>query len=258
MSLRLGIGIVTYNRRALVAETVTRVLAHTIHPFTLVVADDGSQDGTAGAERARGVVVASGRNMGISWNKNRALFYLLALARCDIVILLEDDSYPDSDGWEQEWIIGASKWGHTNIAGGWFENSFVSGSGSVDDPFHSIDVSAQCSAYSREAILYAGYLDSRFKGYGFEHVEHSVRLMRHGYGGEFRTVSGIHRPVHLLIRGGIKVTHPPSYSNKEDVNRNQALCQLLLRDQSYRAPWHDDAEMAQFRAEMQGAVNGRT
>ena len=90
MSLRLGIGIVTYNRRALVAETVTRVLAHTIHPFALVVADDGSEDGTAEAERARGVTVASGRNMGIAWNKNRALFYLIALARCDVAILLEE------------------------------------------------------------------------------------------------------------------------------------------------------------------------
>jgi glycosyltransferase involved in cell wall biosynthesis len=257
MSVRLGIGVVTYNRRALVAETVARVLAHTVHPFSLVVADDGSDDGTAEAERARGVIVASGSNMGIAWNKNRALFYLMALVRCDVAVLLEDDSFPDTDGWEREWIEGAQRWGHTNIAGGWFQDSFLSGAGTADDPFRSVDVSAQCSAYSREAILFGGYLDSRFKGYGFEHVEHSVRLIRHGYGGEYRTVSGIHRPVHMLIRGGIKVTHPPSYGNADDIARNEALCQQLLRDQSYRAPWYDDTGMAQFRAEMRSTAGGR-
>jgi len=180
-----------------------------------------------------------------------------SLQRCEVAILLEDDSQPDRDGWELAWLEAARAGGHVNIAGHCFRDSFVSGAGTAEKPFESVDVSAQCSAYTREAILYGGYMDSRFKGYGFEHVEHSHRLIRHGYGGEYRMVSGIHRPVLLLIRGGIKVTHPPSHGNPEDIARNEALCQKLLRDQSYRAPWYDDTGMTQFRAEMRNATRGR-
>lgn len=257
MSVRLGVGIITYNRAQVVAETVARVLAHTRHPFALAVADDGSEDGTAERLREKGVQVVSGRNMGIAWNKNRALFYLIGILSCDVVILLEDDSRPNQDGWEREWIEGTRKWGHNNLAGDWFDKSFLAGTGIAEDPIQSIDVSAQCSAYAREAILFGGYMDNRFKRYGFEHVEHSLRLMRFGYGGECREVAGVHRPVYLLIKGGVTVTHPPSHGTKEDIDRNQALCQQLLRDQTYRAPWRDDQEMTQFRDEMRAAASGR-
>jgi glycosyltransferase involved in cell wall biosynthesis len=254
MPVRLGVGVVTYNRREIVLETVDRVLAHTNEPFAFVVADDGSEDGTADHLRDNNIVVASGSNMGIAWNKNRALFYLFAIQRCEVAILLEDDSQPDRDGWELAWLEGARAWGHVNIAGHWFRDSFLCGAGTAERPFESIDVSAQCSAYTREAILYGGYMDSRFKGYGFEHVEHTARLMRAGYGGEYRTVAGVHRAVHFLIEGNVAVKHPPSHGIPEDISRNEKLCHQLLHDQSYRAPWRDQSEMRQFRAEMNSAA----
>ncbi len=47
MSFPVGIGIVTYNRKEIVSDTIDRVRALTRHPDTaLVVADDGSSDGT--------------------------------------------------------------------------------------------------------------------------------------------------------------------------------------------------------------------
>ena len=39
MTGRLGIGIITYNRKDVLAETLARVKAHTTSPFELVVAD---------------------------------------------------------------------------------------------------------------------------------------------------------------------------------------------------------------------------
>ena len=127
MSVRLGVGIITYNRAQVVAETVARVLAHTRHPFALAVADDGSEDGTAERLREKGVQVVSGRNMGIAWNKNRALFYLIGILSCDVVILLEDNSRPNQDGWERESIEGTRKWGHNNFTGDWFDKIFLRG-----------------------------------------------------------------------------------------------------------------------------------
>ena len=55
--------------------------------------------------------VVTGRNMGIAWNKNRALFLLGAIAQCDVVILLEDDSFPTSDGWDRGLGVGNAAMG---------------------------------------------------------------------------------------------------------------------------------------------------
>ena len=84
MAIRVGIGIITCNRKDVLAETLARVRAHTTAPFTLAVADDGSTDGTADMVRSQNITLVTGRNMGIAWNKNRALFLLSALdaVRC--------------------------------------------------------------------------------------------------------------------------------------------------------------------------------
>jgi glycosyltransferase involved in cell wall biosynthesis len=254
MAIRLGIGIITYNRKNVLVETLARVRAHTKAPFTLVVADDGSADGTAEWLRTNGVRHVTGQNMGIAWNKNRALFLLSSLLQCDVVLLLEDDSHPDRDGWEQDWVLAAMRWGHANLAGEWFRDSFLKGSGTVDDPIMSKDVTAQCSAFSREALLYGGYFDSRFRGYGQEHVEHSRRLLRVGYGGSYEEIDGEVRPIYKLLWGGIAVTNPHSFSNQAERDRNWLVCRELLFEETWRAPWRDDTELAQFRAEMQAAL----
>jgi GT2 family glycosyltransferase len=256
MANRVGIGIVTCNRKEVLLETLARVRAHTRSPCALVVADDGSEDGTDDAVRSQKVTLATGRNMGIAWNKNRALFLLGAIVRCDVVILLEDDSFPTKDGWEQEWIQASERWGHANLAGEWFRDSFLKGTGTVDDPILSKDVSAQCSSFSRAALLYGGYFDSRFRGFGQEHVEHSRRLLRIGYGGSYEDIDGEVRPIYKLLKGGIEVNFPSSFYNQADSDRNWMICRELLFDETYRMPWRDDAELNQFREEMTQALRG--
>jgi hypothetical protein len=191
--------------------------------------------------------------MGIAWNKNRALFHLGAICHCDVVILLEDDSFPTKNGWEQEWVMAVQRWGHVNLAGDWFRDSVLSGSGTVDDPFLSEMITAQCSGFSSAALRYGGYFDSRFRGYGFEHIEHSRRLLRVGYGGSYEDIAGEVLPMFKLLKGNIEVTGPQSFSNEADRVRNKLLCHQLLFDETYRAPWRDDGELAQFRKEMTDA-----
>lgn len=256
-SVRLGIAIVTYNRRDAATRTLQHILERTIAPASVMIADDGSTDGTPATFRERGFPVVTGQNRGIAWNKNRALFYLLGVLACDAAILLEDDSFPEQDGWEREWIEAAHAYGHVNYAGAWFSGSFLGGTGSAADPIRSRDVSAQCSVYAREAILYGGYMDTRFDGYGFEHVEHSRRLMRLGYGGQIEQIDGEPIPVHLLIDGGITVTHPPSHGTDADIARNRTLCRDLLQDDSVRAPWRTERDLATFRAEIEDAIAAR-
>src|SRR6185312_2852292 len=131
-----------------------------------------------------------GVNMGIAWNKNRALFLLAQMLGCEVGLLLEDDTHPVCNGWEAEWIEAANRWGHANWAGPGMRAQFLSGSGTAADPIRSRSVTAQCASYTRNALTYGGYFDSRFKGYGHEHVEHTRRLIRVGYGGADEFLDG--------------------------------------------------------------------
>jgi glycosyltransferase involved in cell wall biosynthesis len=253
----VGIGIITYNRMELVAATIeaVRTLTRQVGAM-LVVADDGSSDGTLAMLRDKQVPVVTGINMGIAWNKNRALFALSHLLGCDSVILLEDDTRPVEAGWESHWMEASRRWGHVNYAGEWMRHLFLSGSGTLDDPVRSLFLSAQCCGYSRDALTYAGYFDPRFRGYGHEHVEHSARLLRVGYGGGVEDVDGSPENVFKMIRGGVDVCVSKSHYNAEDEARNVKLAQQLMGQQGYRAPWGNDRELRQFRSEMESAMRG--
>lgn len=243
----LGIGIVTCQRDAAMAATLKAVEDHTRTACRLLVADDGSTDFTHGICRELKVPCITGENRGVAWNKNRALFALFEVLRCDVAILLEDDARPTQAGWELAWLEAAQRWGHVNLAGDWFPpDSFVSGAGTPADPILSRVASGQAAAFSHAAISFGGYLDTRFRGYGFGHIEHSRRLIRCGFGG----VDGP-EPLYRLITSQLHVEHQKATAAKEsDKLRNGALIASLLNDRSYRAAWADEAEMAVFRAEI--------
>jgi glycosyltransferase involved in cell wall biosynthesis len=256
MSFTLGIGIVTYNRKEILSGTIDQVRAFTRQPdAALVVADDGSNDGTLKMLRDKQVPVINVVNMGIAWNKNRALFILSHMLHCDTVILLEDDTRPVRAGWESEWIIGAKRWGHVNYGRDLMRPSFLSGSGTGADPYRCRDVTAQCSSYSKTALTYGGYFDSRFKGYGHEHVEHSRRLVRVGYGGIEEVFNGEERIQFNLIKGDVEEVGSESYLNPEQAEKNLRLAHQIMGDEGYRSPWGPDKEMRQFRSETESAMS---
>ena len=254
-SLRLGIGIVTYNRRHLLSDTIARVRDLTRWPNTvLAIADDGSTDGTMQMLRERGLPVVTGANMGVCWNKNRALFLLNQLLNCDVVLLLEDDSQPNRAGWEAEWIEAVRLYGHINYAGPWLRDHFISGSGTAADPIRASAVTAQCAGYGRACLTYGGYFDSRFHGYGHGHVEHTRRLVRTGYGGMVNDAENGNAVEFWLLLGDIVATDAPSFYSEAQADRNWQVAADLMGDETYRAPWRNRAEMSQFRSEMEGAM----
>ncbi len=254
---RIGIGIITYNRKDMVRETIECVRRYTVRDVDFVVADDGSTDGTLAVLREMGIPAITGVNMGIAWNKNRVLYLLGQLRRCEVVILLEDDTQPNVAGWEDEWIEGARRWGHLNLASDWLRPWFIRGAGTAEDPIMGRQVTAQCASYSRESLDYGGYYDTRFKGYGHEHVEHSRRLVRVGYGGVERSDGGDGPLLFAMLTGSLTVHNPPSYHDKEQVEHNLAIAHRAMGEQFYRVPWQTDDEMQQFRAEMTSALRNQ-
>jgi glycosyltransferase involved in cell wall biosynthesis len=256
MSFTVGIGIVTYNRKEILSDTVDQVRALTRQPnAALVVADDGSTDGTLSMLRDKQVPVITGVNMGIAWNKNRALFLLSHMLGCETVIMLEDDTRPNRAGWEAAWMQAAQRWGHTNFAGDWMREHFISGTGTVDDPVRCRMVTAQCSSYSQAALTFGGYFDPRFRGYGHEHVEHTRRLVRVGYGGTDERVNGEEVVTYNLIKGDLNVVSSQSFYEKEQEERNLQLARGIMGQQGYRSPWGEDNELRQFRSETESAMS---
>jgi glycosyltransferase involved in cell wall biosynthesis len=256
MSFSVGIGIVTYNRKAVLSDTIDRVRAFTRQPdAALVVADDGSSDGTLTMLREKQVPVITGVNMGIAWNKNRALFLLSQMLGCQTVILLEDDTQPSRAGWEAEWLRAAQRWGHINFAADWMREYFLSGTGTADDPVQSNMVTAQCSAYSWNALTFGGYFDSRYKGYGHEHVDHSRRLIRIGFGGTDQQVNGAEEVRYFLLKSDLNVVSCQSYFDQAQVDQNHQVATQSMGEQHYRAPWRDDVQLRQFRSETESAMS---
>jgi GT2 family glycosyltransferase len=254
MALHVGIGLITYNRKGVLRDTLELLRRNTVHPNTsLVVADDGSTDGTRDMLDGLGVAYVTGDNGGVAWNKNRALFVLEEIAHSDVVILLEDDTAPTAYGWDTPWIKAAVRYGHMNVALEETNEHYLGGSGTVADPIISTLITAQCACFSREALRFAGYFDPRFKGYGHEHVEHSIRMVRCGYGGHEQMVQGRMKMVFKLLRSEFTLRPVKSFGSQEASDRNLALTQRIVVEQHYRAPWQDEAEMVRFRAEMRDA-----
>jgi GT2 family glycosyltransferase len=106
VAFSVGIGIVTYDRKATLERPGAGV--HPAPGMAFVVADDdGSSDGALPMLRYKQVLVITGVNIGIAWNKNRALFLLSHMLGSVIAILLKDDTEPNRLEWETEWISGA-------------------------------------------------------------------------------------------------------------------------------------------------------
>jgi glycosyltransferase involved in cell wall biosynthesis len=245
-SVRLGIGVVTFNRKSHVLRTLEKVVAHTKCEYELVIVDDGSTDGSVDALAGQGYTIVTGANMGVCWNKNRALYHLREIAKCNVILLLEDDTFPIKDGWENVWIEAVINLGHVGLAGAWFRERFTSGGGVAGNPYKSPVVSGQCTGFGENCLLEVGYFDTRFKGYGVGHAEHSVRCIRAGYGGEMHRFNDTESYVFYLINSDLQVTDPGGNRSPDQVARNQLVLHSIIKEEVYRDYWRDGLQDFSF------------
>jgi hypothetical protein len=235
--LRLGIAITTMNRCAMVLNLVQKIRELTETGYDLVICDDGSHDETVSALTAAGETVISGRNRGIAWNKNRGIYYLLNVRRCDVILLLDDDVMPTTPGWEREWIKTAWKYGHVNYLMLSSRDSIVSGSLTSDDPGLSSDILGCAIAFSRIALAQIGYMDIRFGRYGNEHTQMSFRAVRVGFGGITVQESDYKATYFYVIEGGIQLLPSVSSGTQEDIEATGALLQQSFNEPTYCHAW---------------------
>jgi hypothetical protein len=248
----LGIGIITYKRRSLLESLLASVAELTSGPHELVVAEDGSDDGSAKWAREQGLRVISGVNRGVAWNKNRALFALAHLG-CDPLVLLEDDARPVVSGWERDWIEGTRAWHHL-ACDPKIDRHAVSGTGTPADPFVSPAATGFCMSVSAKALDLVGYFDSRFVGYGHEHAEWTTRIKRAGYG--FKPITlpdGRPFKAQLFLTGGLSLVKVKGTGKAAEAEANREVGRALAGEPVFRRPWRTPEERASFLAEQAAA-----
>ena len=247
----LGIGVITRNRLPILRTCVAEILRYTHIPYTLVIADDGSTDGTASWVHSENISIISGRQRGCAWNKNRALYYLQSYTPCDPILIIEDDTWPIADGWGSVWTAAAHNWQHVNYCYGLDPKNFPAGRGTADNPYQCPAFGGHCTITTRQALGEVGFLDSRFAGYGWEHVEwtHRFRLRYH-------TKWGLPEGMFPCLDYGVKATWSQSFFNQDQVDRNgkvYASIRAQISDPYYTSAWRDSAERQQLQAEVNRA-----
>lgn len=252
--MTIGIGIVTYNRLDLVKEAVTAVLKYTTGPYFLVVADDGSTDGTRDYLISEGITVVGDRNRGIAWNKNRALYALRTYTGVNTIIILEDDTLPVAYGWQDDWRQVVSKHGYATHAHPKVMDAVLVGQGTPEDPYGCTKITSQCSAVSRQALDTVGYFDTRFRGYGVEDGEWTTRLRGAGFGIVSIKKDGPALKANCMIAGGVRTLPAVSFRDNDSVRRNRELFERIRNDPIPRLPWRDDEERATLIADVEQAL----
>lgn len=247
---RIGIGVVTYNRRPYLELCIKKIQEFTSGDYTLLVADDGSTDDTVEYCKTNKIRVISGKNRGVCWNKNRALFALEALG-CDPILLVEDDCFPDQVGWEFEWRVATAVHGHVSYFHPKLAPWTLAGSGTPLDPYVNNKATAQVASISGALLRKVGFFDTRFQGYGVGHAEWTTRVKRAGGGFAFATLpNGARARANLYISGGITANDAPTFKDKDNIRRNEELFEKLKSEPIYRHPWSTEAERDAFAKEM--------
>lgn len=239
----IGIGVVTYNRLNYLKKVINSIIKNTTSSYFLIVADDGSSDGTKEYLNNIKVPMIGGKNRGIAWNKNRILYSYYQYLPVDNIIMLEDDTLPYLYGWEKLWIESVQKAGYCTYGHPKMASQFLGGSGSPADPFACTGITSQCSAVSRAALEKAGFFDTRFKGYGVEDGEWSTRLRRCNYG----IIKVPQSPegyikANFMINGGVHTIDVETYRDNASVARNREIFQQVKNDPIPRLAWQNDSD----------------
>lgn len=227
--MKLGIGVTTMGRPQALERLVSTLQAWTDTPFTLVVADDGDlappwvQDESIYLRNPRG---------GVARNKNRCLYRLFEIEKCDVVFLLDDDVFFTDEGWELPFIEAALKYGHINKHYG----SHRSGEGTVSNPYIASEYGGHIIGLSKDAFAQVGYMHPRFKNFGLEHCDFTRRYCQNGFGG-YHDEDGI-TWVKALAEVGFR--SPGDFGTtgtQSDISENIELFKSLKTCTGFITPW---------------------
>jgi glycosyltransferase involved in cell wall biosynthesis len=177
-SMKIGIGICTYNRLGTLRGTIEAMIQNTKLPHRLVVASDGSTDGTSEWLLKNKVPCILGDNQGMHYNKNRLL---TALQDCDYIFIFDDDLYPHVPEWIEHYLNGFECTGYNYFC---YKTGRLSKFTHVQYPKCTILLShgyqGNLLIYRKKVLEVCGGFNTDYYGYGYGTTEFSMRIIQAG------------------------------------------------------------------------------
>lgn len=174
----IGIGISTYNRLATLKSTIDNIVKNTPLPYKLVVASDGSTDGTNEWLVQNKIPCILGNNRGMHYNKNRLL---TALQDCDYICIMDDDLYPRSPNWIEYYMNGFESTGYNYFC---YKTGRMNKFTQVKYPKCTILLSHGYQGnllwYTKKVLEVCGGFDNEYVGYGYGTTQFSMRIIQAG------------------------------------------------------------------------------
>lgn len=110
---------------------------------------------------------------GVAYSKNMCLY---ALRHCDLIFLFDDDCWPIDRAWFK-YLIKAHNESHHYLYLNDRMHGFEKRVGGI---LGFRDCGGVFMSFSKTVIEKVGYMDSRYKGWGFEHAGYSNRIHQAG------------------------------------------------------------------------------
>lgn len=227
--MRVGIGIPTYNRLESLKKTIASIKANAGGGYyDLVVAVDGSSDGTGGWLRKQNINhICCLQNMGVCHAKNQIL---ARLQEHDFIFIIEDDVQLIKPGMFRLYLRAIELFGiqHWNFLAPW-QRRPARPNEMKDDltMMFSKLVGGAISVYTREVIEKVGGFNPEFKGYGYGHCEYTLRASRAGLTtpwNEFAHLVNAEDYVLIAMGNGVK---PSEQREKERIANLKVLRRTL-------------------------------
>jgi GT2 family glycosyltransferase len=182
MSDKIGVGIVTYNRPDFFKQCYFSIDQNSIDELVVV------NDGTPYNLQFNRPLIQHDVNMGVGRSKNDVFKHLLD-AGCDHIFVVEDDiiikradafkAYVDAAATSGLKHMMYGYHGPANKRGGIPNPRYIVDYGSTKIALNQHCVGAVCY-YAREVLENVGLNDEKFVN-AWEHVEHSLRIVKAGY-----------------------------------------------------------------------------
>lgn len=200
----VSIIILNFNTLEVLKPNVKSILAKTIHPYELIMVDNGSKDGSVQwAKKHRGIHIVIENRKNIGWTKaNNKAIKIASKSRGSYFLLLNSDIIVRSRGWLSKMVacakdpsvgtVGAkllyAKGNVQHIGGGIHPKTL--------DPYHPYDhspanipvamknhivpfVTGACLLIKRSTLRKVKYLDEYFE-FGFGDVDYGLRVVEAG------------------------------------------------------------------------------
>lgn len=237
---KYGVALLHYNRHKYLKE-IAEAIQHTIPPGTrFVVCDDGSEDPVE-PYLPNGVILIRGSNLGVSANRNRALW---ALQDCDYLFLVEDDLKPIKAGWVETYAQAAELSGihhFTRVQDKEIAETIPSFSAFLASknlhPVFGPSPRGDLVMLTSTVVRCVGGYNPMFRGAGYAHGEYSKRIAKAGLIGHPASWIDIREARDAFVQVGDREGGRWKLDEKEikrQLSRNkQVLKQLQKKDYVY-------------------------